>query len=324
MSEKTALSLQDLQDRLWDFASHRVITVASRAGILRRLSVEGATVEQVAADLGLEPGATGKMVRALTAMGLLEAEHETYWVVPQLAHCFRPGPTDYGPFLEHSHMMYERWGENLEGWLRGEQWATKRRGPPDARRFGAAMQAIGTQTAMALDQGLDLSEVRSLLDVGGGFGHYARVLCEAHPGLSATVVDLPEVVQLGHEAAVEHGLDQRVTFIGGDYHEVDLQGPYELVLIANVLHLESEARAAALIQRGADVVADGGRLAVLDFCIDDRQRRNLLGALFAINMRSFGDTYPEPTIRQMMHQAGLSTVERVDLNRQRWVILGSR
>jgi hypothetical protein len=41
-------------------------------------------------------------------------------------------------------------------------------------------------------------------------------------------------------------------------------------------------------------------------------------------MLSFGDTYTAPTITGWMEAAGLSQIERNDLNRHRWLISGRK
>ena len=64
-------------------------------------------------------------------------------------------------------------------------------------------------------------------------------------------------------------------------------------------------KAAEIIRRAAAALAPGGRVVVVDFAIDDAKQEHLLGALFAINMRSFGDTYSEPELRGWMEDAGL-------------------
>ena len=160
--------------------------------------------------------------------------------------------------------------------------------------------------------------MRRVLDVGGGFGHHAESLCALGQAIEATVLDRPDVVELARQEP--HAAALR--FIGADYLEGDYDGPYDLVLIANVLHQERGDRAARLIQRGAHALAPGGRLVVLDFSIDDAKERQVVGALFAINMRSFGDTHSEAEIRRWMEQAGLHPVERVDLSPTRWLIIG--
>ncbi len=76
--------------------------------------------------------------------------------------------------------------------------------------------------------------------------------------------------------------------------------------------------------RGAEALAPDGRVVVVDFAIDDAQREHLLGTLFAVNMRSFGDTWTEPVIRGLMSVAGLVEVERTDLGTDRWIICGRK
>lgn len=318
------MTVEDLQDLLWTFAQHRVLTVASRAGILRRLAESAATPDQLAGDLKLDPHAAGKLLRSLHAMGLLIADGDLYRVVDGLAPHFTAGPNDITPFLEHSHGMYDGWGQNLEPWLHGEPWQSGASDPESARRFGAAMRAIGSEMAKRTASAIDTTGVTSMLDVGGGFGQYSIALCSKDPQLHATVLDTPAVARLGRLELEGSGLEEKISFLDGDYLTTDYGNGYDLVLIANVLHQESPPRAAEMVRRSAEALAPGGRLAVVDFRIDEQQRENLFGTLFAINMRSFGDTYTESTIRSWMSDAGLTNLNRIDLNRHKWLIVGAK
>jgi len=318
------MTVEDLQDLLWTFAQHRVLTVAGRVGILRRLAESGATPDRVADDLKLEPYATGKLIRSLHAMGLLTAEGDTYRVVDGLAPHFVPGSKDITPFFEHSHDMYDGWGQNLEPWLCGEPWQSGARDPESARRFGAAMRAIGSEIARRTASAIDTDGVSSMLDVGGGFGQYSIALCSKDPQLHATVLDTPAVARLGRLELEGSGLEEKISFLDGDYLTTDYGNGYDLVLIANVLHQERPPRAAEMVRRSAKALAPGGRVAIVDFQIDDQQRENVFGTLFAINMRSFGDTYAEPVIRGWMSDAGLIDLTRTDLNRHKWLIVGKK
>jgi SAM-dependent methyltransferase len=299
-----------------------VITVAARVGILRRLADTPATTDQVAHDLDLDSLATGKVVRALTALGLVAADGNRYSVVPSLAPHLREGPDDVTPFLNHHHHMYDNWGAHLEPWLRGDEWPTQHRTSDDTARFGAAMRAIGSQMAKTVAQRLSLEGAERMLDVGGGFGQYARALCRVQPRLRATVLDVPPVAEMAARANQSTEFADRIEFVGGDYLESDYGSGFDLVLFANVLHQETADRAAEMVRRGATALDPGGRVAVVDFRIDDTQREHVQGCLFAINMRSFGDTHTEPSIRGWMEAAGLAGIERVDLDPVRWLILG--
>ena len=315
------LDVDGLQKLLWSFASHRVVTVASRVGLLRRLAQAETTPDQAAEELGLDPLATGKLMRALTALGLLEASGSAYRAVEPLRPHFLPGPDELSPFVDHLHELYDRWGATLEGWVRGEPPPSRQRSPEATRRFGEAMQAMGAHVSKQVASSLDLDGVERVLDVGGGFGHYAKALCRVNPDLTATVLDHPEVAAIGRAGTEFEG---RIDFVGGDYLEDDYGTGYDLVLLANVLHQEPAEQAAGLVRKAAASLAPGGRVAVVDFSIDDEQRDHVFGALFAINMKSFGDTYPEPVIRRWMEEAGLIEVVRTDLSDYRWLITGRR
>ncbi len=318
------MNLDEFQRLLWTFASHRIITVAGRTGMLRLLAEKYATPDDAATELGLDGSAAGKVIRALCALGIVESEGENYRVVSALRPHFLPGDDDLLPFLEHSHAMYERWGANLEPWLRGEGWGTAERTPEEVRRFGAAMRAMGSQMARRAAGVLDLEGVDCVLDVGGGWGHFSKALCKKRPGLQATVLDIPEVVKLAAADLVGTELGDRIEFVPGDYLATDYGSGFDLVLYANVLHQETADRAAEMVRRGAEALAPDGRVVVVDFAIDDAQREHLLGALFAVNMRSFGDTWPEPVIRGWMEAAGLAEIERTDLGPDRWIISGRK
>ena len=170
------MDLDGFQRLLWGFASHRVITVAGRTGILRLLAERSVSPNEAARELGLDPLAAGKVIRALTALGIAVVDGARYRAASGLRTHFLPGGRDILPFLEHSHAMYERWGETLEPWLRGEEWPVAERSPEEIQRFGAAMRAMGAQMARRVADALDLEGVRLLLDVGGGWGHFAQAM----------------------------------------------------------------------------------------------------------------------------------------------------
>lgn len=320
----STLDLDGLQRQLWGFAGQRVITVAGRAGILDALADRPATPDAIAAELDLDPLATGKIVRALCAQGLVQADGDSYRLAAGLRPYFGADGAGFGPFLEHLHSMYERWGENLEPWLRGEGWSTAPRTPDETARFGAAMAAMGSQIARRVAVALDLTGVRTVLDVGGGWGQYSKAMCEIRPEIHATVLDISQVAEAAPASILGTELEGRISWIGGDYLETDYGSGYDLVLLANILHQELAPKAAEIVRRAAAALAPGGRAAVVDFAIDDAKQTHPFGTLFAINMRSFGDTYSEPEIRGWMEDAGLEDVTTTFIGPDRWIISGQK
>jgi SAM-dependent methyltransferase len=321
---RAAGTLESLHTTLWGFAGQRVVAAAARTGMLRELATGARTIEAVAERLDLDPLAAGKIVRALAAAGIAVAEGDLYRLADPLRPHFAHGIDDLTPFVAHVDELSDHWGETLEGWLRSGTQPPRRRDAEGVRRFGAAMRAMASVLGPRTAEALGLEGVSRALDLGGGLGRYAEALCRASPGLRVTVVDRPDVVEAGRQALAASEVGRRVDFVGGDYHEVDLDAGYDVVLLANVLHQEQPAAAASLVRRAASALVPGGRLAVVDFPIDAERREVLQGALFAINMRSFGDTYPAHEIRGWMEAAGLVTSEPVPLEPAHWLIVGRR
>ncbi len=315
---------EDLFALLWSFAPHRVLTVAGRTGILKRLAARTGTPDEVAADLGLDPLATGKIVRVLHALGVVEADGDRYAVVPALRAMLVEGDDDVSGFLEHSHRLYERWGATLEGWVRTGTVAERPRTADFLRAFADGMRGGAKYLAPRAAAAIGLDGVRTMIDLGGGTGGYARAFCKAAPALHATVVDLEPVAAMGRDEVAHDEFAGRIDFVGGDYFTADPGDRYDLSLLANVIHIEKAADAARLIAHAASLARPGGRVAVVDFAIDDQRRTLLRGTLFAVNMLSHGDTHTDPDIRAWMAAAGLADVQRTDLDDARWVFTGRK
>ena len=65
--------------------------------------------------------------------------------------------------------------------------------PSTADKYTAAQHNGSTATAKFLVRSLELDNVSTMLDVGGGSGAFSYVFAETNPGLNSTVLELPEV-----------------------------------------------------------------------------------------------------------------------------------
>jgi cyclopropane fatty-acyl-phospholipid synthase-like methyltransferase len=110
---------------------------------------------------------------------------------------------------------------------------------------------------------------RSVLDVAGGHGEHSMALCRRHPGLEATVVDLPGAVGVGQGIVEQAGLARRVRFVEGDMFAVDLGGPYDAALCCNIVHHLDPAETMKLFGRIATALPPGAPLCIVDRFDDD-------------------------------------------------------
>src|SRR4030095_15131629 len=156
--------------------------------------------EQIAQAIGVGVVKLKPLLYALVAAGLMAVKDDLFSNTPEASQFLvQGGPTYIG--VRH-HAYIRRWRSMLQV---GECIRT---GSPQGRLNYAAMSKDelesfyrGTYTEAAatgryLLAHRDFSVYRRLADVGGGSGGLAITIAQAHPGLRATVVDLPTTIPI--------------------------------------------------------------------------------------------------------------------------------
>ena len=151
----------------------------------------------------------------------------------------------------------------------------------------------------------------------------------AKQGLQATVFDLPQVTPITRRYVHKDGMQQQVDTRDGDFRRDDLRKPdgrgYDLVFISAIVHIFSPHDNVMLLKRVHDAVNPGGRVAVLDFVMDEERLRPAFGALFAINMlvsTPQGDSYTEREIKSWLDQSGFVELQRIEADGSTSIIQG--
>jgi hypothetical protein len=229
----------------------QILAAGTELGLFDRLDPSAPrTARQLAGELHLDPDLLYRLMRAQAAIGLLAEDAAGGFVLTESGALLRadhPGSLAAMARLEEGPQHYALW-RHLPAMVRdGRQNAFQRefghmafehtRVDADyAGRFDAAMTSYSTaQAAQVLEalKGTDLTDVRVFCDVAGGRGYMACALVEAYPGLSAVVLDLPEVVaNPGELWAHRRGLTERCSYVGGDmFREVPRADAYGLKMI---------------------------------------------------------------------------------------------
>ena len=193
--------------------------------------------------------------------------------------------------------------------------------------FIEAMHARAAATAPDLARLIDLDGVGRVLDVGGGSGVYSMAFARTRDGVSATVFDLPNVVPLTRQYVAREGLGDRIDTAVGDYTTDPLPGGYDLVFLSAIIHSNSPGQNAALIGKCAAALNPGGRVAVVDFIMDDDRAAPAHGTLFALNMlvaTEAGDTYTQREVGAWMTSAGLDDIVHRDTPFGTGLVIGRR
>ena len=122
-------------------------------------------------------------------------------------------------------------------------------------------------------------------DVGGGPGTYALERCKLHTHLKATVFDIPPVLEVAKNYIEKYKLEERVSIKSGDFRKDDLgDSQYDLVLMANILHMYDADMGNALVSKAVKALQPGGRIVLHGFCTDEDQTGPLDDTLFSLNI----------------------------------------
>ncbi|MGY4978578.1 methyltransferase [Streptomyces sp. 900105755] len=146
-------------------------------------------------------------------------------------------------------------------------------------------RAVGNQEVLrllsnpVLVEKADLTQVRRVLDVGGGDGVNAIALAQANPGVEFTVLDLPGTVEIARKKIAEHGLSDRISVRAADIFADTYPTGHDCVLFANQLVIWSPEENVRLLRKAHAALPDGGRVLVFNAMSDDSGDGPLYAAL---------------------------------------------
>jgi ubiquinone/menaquinone biosynthesis C-methylase UbiE len=175
--------------------------------------------------------------------------------------------------------------------------------------FAQEMGAMMFPTAQAIAKLAGPVSGRAL-DVAAGHGLFGIVLAQQNPGLSVTALDWPKVLEVARRNADRMGVGQRFSTIAGDAFGVDLKGPYDLILLTNLLHHFDAEKCTALLKRLRAALRPGGRLITLEFVPNEDRVSPPMSATFPLVMlatTASGDAYTFAELDRMLRAAGFSS-----------------
>jgi cyclopropane fatty-acyl-phospholipid synthase-like methyltransferase len=131
--------------------------------------------------------------------------------------------------------------------------------PVRASQFTRMLFEIQQIKAESIANRLDMSEINSLMDLGGGSGILSMALLHRHAHLSATVVDIPNVCRVGLELAVQNSIEDRITFHAADFVQDRLPTGFDMVIECDVgIH------SVELFSKIKESINLGGRYVIID------------------------------------------------------------
>ncbi len=237
----------------------RAVMAGASLGVFAALDDRPDDAAGVAARTGLDAERLEVLLAALATLGYVRRRRGR-WRLSRTARRWVGREGRHRAWI--GRFAYRSWEgiEGLEDVLRGGPPAGLHERPADDpwwADYQAAMAENAELFSAPLVKALALDAPRRALDLAGGPGVFAAALCDRHPGLEATVVELP--------GAARHARSHpRVRYAEGDLFAAELGEGYDVVTANSLLHNLTPERCVEVCRRARAALRPGGTFAAVE------------------------------------------------------------
>ncbi|XP_027366099.1 isoflavone 7-O-methyltransferase-like [Abrus precatorius] len=232
-------------------------------------------------------------------------------LVKNSGHCLTPVVLAFTEqfMMDNLHLLGE--------WTRGEDptifetafgtsfWKLLEKNPAYISLYNDAMASDSQMVSLALKNCSSVFEgLDSIVDVAGGTGTTARIICEAFPKLKCVVIDLPHVV------ANLTG-SKNLSFVGGDMFESIPEA--DAILMKLILHDWDDEKCIKLLEKCKDSISSKGKrgkVIIIDTIINEKlDEQNLSQTKLSMDIMMLtinGKERTEKEWKQLFIQAGFT------------------
>lgn len=304
-----------LIDLITGYQPAMAVFAARRLGVFDALGSTPESVESLGTRLEVEEAPLGALLRALARIGLA-GEHAAGFTTTDFVARHLTGRGDLALVVEKEEYFARAW-LGLEGVVRTGRpalmpWRDILADDPEtACMFLEALDVLALHTGPAVWELPELTRGRKVIDVGGGFGYYARRLAEG--GSIVVLVDLPLVIDTLRDRMKSV---PGVELVAADVTVEPSCGvdpaSMDAALLSHLLHDRPVEAGVDLLRRVLAALRPGGTVVVNDFAAESGP--GAFGPMFDLMMRveTGGAAHPLATLAEMVRTAGFQSVQVLD------------
>ena len=257
------------------------IATAARLGIADALASGPKTAEEIASKAGTHAGATRRLLRLLTGIGVFAAAEGGRYALTPLSERLReetPGSLKHMFIAETDGVHWLSWEKVVDAVRTGLPRPQAVFGMPafdyygkhqdEGEQFGRAMANVSGLAARAVLESYDFGGLKTVMDIGGGNGSMVLTILGKHPPLRGIVADLPYIGAQAKESIRAAGMAERCRFEPTDFFQ-SVPGGADGHLLKFVLHDWNDDECAQILKNCRAAIAPGGRLIVIEVIVPD-------------------------------------------------------
>ena len=300
------------------FQKSRILLTGFELDIFTNIEESGTSNIQISNYLHLDKHACERLLNALVSLGFLTKQNDLFFNTDESFTLLSKKSSDYLGGLMHTNHLWNTWSNltqvvktgisahptEING--RGEEWLFP---------FISAMHDRAKKQAPHQLANIDLSEIKSVLDIGGGSGAYSMEFVTKKPGIEATVFDLPNIVPITKKFIDKEGFTNRIKTYTGDYTSDELPKGFDMVFLSAIIHSNSLKVNQNLIKKCFNSLNRNGKIVIQDWIMNNDRTQPTSGAIFAINMlvgTEAGDCFTELEVSDILNAAGFKNISRIE------------
>ena len=240
------------------FMGTQVAYAVARLGVADALIAAARTAADVAADLGTDPGATFRLLRASAAYGNVRHVGDRFELtsVGRTLVSDAPGSMRSVVLMIGDPRYQSVWAQLPEavrtGGPRAEavhgvsMWELLDREPDYAQDFNDAMGRLTTLDWPTVEAAYDFTPFGTIVDVGGGHGQLLSLMLGAAPAAAGVLFEQPSLIGPAEKHLGDAGLLDRCRLVGGSFFETTPDDG-DLYVLRRVVHDFDDDQAVALL-----------------------------------------------------------------------------
>jgi hypothetical protein len=271
-----------MQMALGCFVSQAVY-VAAKLRIADLLEEKPRAVADLAEQTNTNAGALYRVLRALASVGVFRETESKFFALTPLAETLLSNAAnsvkDAAIWMgEEPH--WRVYGELMSSVKTGKPVWEKVHGrevfpylfeenPPLGEIFNRAMTGFSRQAIPAVVEAYDFSGVKTLADIGGGYGHLLAGVLNANPHIQRGVLfDLPPVFAGASELLEKENVLERTELVRGDFFD-EISVSADAYLLKHIIHDWTDEQNVKILQNIRAAMPDAAKVLIVDAVIPE-------------------------------------------------------
>lgn len=311
-------SINSILDMVYGYQRSRVLFTACELDVFYTLGTDANTVDEISMILNTDKRATQRLLDALCGIGLLEKVEGKYSNSNISLRFLVKNKPEYMSIMDYSNMIWKSWSELTSIVKNGKSLNIKALKDYSEKEVESFIDSVHWRSALLAPEivkSIDLKNVNSILDIGGGVGDYSIEFIRAKPDIKATIFTFPNYVKYTKEYLeyIKHPeITNNIEIIEGDICSDTFGSGYDLVFSSFVVQHYDIWQNIDMVKRIYDSLNSKGRLVIQDFLINDDRTSPEFNALYALELlvsSEKGDIFTESDIWLILKEAWFKNIQ---------------